>query len=85
MFKAVREYNKATEKSVFDGGIVMKKKNDLIWIISLVIIGIVTVILAGSNIIGLVLLDVTVRIIGIIDLIALPFAAFTTVKKVKKG
>lgn len=84
MFKAVREYNKATEKSVFDGGIVMKK-NDLIWIISLVIIGIVTVILAGSNIIGLVLLDVTVRIIGIIDLIALPFAAFTTVKKVKKG
>lgn len=70
---------------MFDGGIVMKKKNDLIWIISLVIIGIATVILAGSNIIGLVLPDVTVRIIGIIDLIALPFAAFTTVKKVKKG
>lgn len=70
---------------MFDGGIVMKKKKDLIWIISLVIIGIATVILAGSNIIGLVLPDVTVRIIGIIDLIALPFAAFTTVKKVKKA
>lgn len=70
---------------MFNGGIVMKKKNDLIWIISLVIIGIATVILAGSNIIGLVLPDVTVRIIGIIDLIALPFAAFTTVKKVKKA
>ena len=63
----------------------MKKKNDFIWSISLVIIGIATVILAGSNIIGLVLPDVTVRIIGIIDLIALPFAAFTTVKKVKRG
>lgn len=63
----------------------MNKKNDLIWIISLVIIGIATVILVGSNIIGLMLSDVTIRIIGIIDLIALPFAAFTTVKKMKKG
>ncbi len=66
-------------------GIVMNKKNDLIWIISLVIIGIATVILAGSNIIGLMLSDAIVRVIGIIDLIALPFAAFTTVKKMKKG
>ena len=50
-------------------GIVMNKKNDLIWIISLVIIGIATVILAGSNIIGLMLSDAIVRVIGIIDLI----------------
>lgn len=63
----------------------MKKKNDLICSISLVIIGIATVILAGSNILGLMLPDAIVRVIGIIDLIALPFVAFTTVKKVKKG
>lgn len=63
----------------------MKKKNDLIWSISLVIIGITSVILAGSNVIGLMLPDIIVRLIGIIDLIALPVVAFTTVKKVKKG
>lgn len=60
-------------------------KNDLMWSISLVIIGIATVILAGSNIIGLTLPDAAVRVLGIIDLIALPFLVFTTVKKAKKG
>ena len=63
----------------------MKKKNDFIWSISLVIIGIASVVLLGSNMIGLMLPDVIVRVIGIIDLIALPFAAFTTVKKLKRG
>lgn len=63
----------------------MKKKNDLLWAVSLVIVGIATVILVGSNIIGLMLPDVTVRVIGIIDLAALPFVAFSTVKKVKKS
>lgn len=63
----------------------MKKKNDFIWSISLLTIGIASVILFGSNIIGLMLPDAVVRVIGIIDLIALPFAAFTTVKKLKRG
>ena len=62
----------------------MKNKNDLLWSISLMIISIATIILAGSNIIGLALSDVVVRIIGIVDLIALPFLAYTTIKKVKK-
>ena len=63
----------------------MKKKNDFIWSISLLTIGIASVILFGSNVIGLMLPDAIVRVIGIIDLIALPFAAFTTVKKLKRG
>lgn len=62
----------------------MKKKNDLIWGLSLMIIGIATIILAGSNIIGIELPDIAVRIIGIIDLIALPVLAYTTIKKIKK-
>lgn len=62
----------------------MKNKNDLIWGISLIVIGITTLVLAGSNIIGLTLPDAVVRILGIIDLIALPFLAYTTVKKAKK-
>jgi hypothetical protein len=62
----------------------MKKKNDLVWSISLILIGLVTIILAGSNIVGIELPDAAVRILGIVDLIALPFLAYSTVKKVKK-
>lgn len=62
----------------------MKKKNDLMWSISLMLIGLATIILAGSNIVGIELPDVVVRILGIIDLIALPFLAYSTVKKVKR-
>lgn len=62
----------------------MKKKNDLIWGFSLIIIGAATVILAGSNVIGLKLPDIAVRIIGIVDLVALPVLAYTSVRKVRK-
>lgn len=62
----------------------MKNKNDLMWGFSLMIIGIATIILSGSNIIGIELPDIAVRIIGLVDLIALPVLAYTTVKKIKK-
>ncbi len=62
----------------------MKKANDLIWSISLIIIGIATIILAGSNIIGIGLPVIMTRILGIADLIALPFLVYSTVKKAKK-
>ncbi len=62
----------------------MKKANDLIWGISLIIIGIATIILAGSNIIGIELPVIMTRILGIADLIALPFLVYSTVKKAKK-
>lgn len=62
----------------------MKTKNDYIWSISLMVIGIATFILAGSNIIGFKLPDIAIRVLGIVDLIALPFLAYSTVKKVKK-
>ena len=62
----------------------MKKRNDLLWSISLLIIGIATIILTGLNIIGIDVPDIVVRIIGVIDLLALPVLAYTTVKKFKK-
>ncbi len=62
----------------------MKKANDLIWGISLIMIGITTIILAGSNIIEIELPVVMTRILGIADLIALPFLVYSTVKKAKK-
>lgn len=64
----------------------MKTKYDLIWSVSLIIIGIATLILAGSRITGIELSDTVVRILGIIDLISLPFLVFTSIKKfVKKA
>lgn len=62
----------------------MKKKNDLVWSISLLVVGLASLILAGTNIVGIELPDVAVRMLGVVDLIALPFLAYSTVKKVKK-
>ncbi len=63
----------------------MKKKNDLVWSFSLLIVGVATVILAGSNVIGIELPDVATRIIGIMDLVVLPLLAYSTVKRIEKG
>lgn len=62
----------------------MKKRNDLLWSISLLVIGLAAIILTGLNIIGIDVPDIVVRIIGVIDLLALPVLAYTTVKKFKK-
>ena len=62
----------------------MKNRNDLLWSISLLVIGLATIILTGLNIIGIDVPDIVVRIIGVIDLLALPVLAYTTVKKIKK-
>lgn len=62
----------------------MKKRNDLLWSISLLVIGLATIILTGLNISGIDVPDIVVRIIGVIDLLALPVLAYTTVKKFKK-
>ena len=46
-------------------------------------IGIATFIIAVTNIIGVQLPDIVIRLLGIIELIALPVLVFTTIKKVK--
>jgi len=63
----------------------MKTKNDLMWSLSLLLIGVATVILAGSNIIGIELPDVAKKIICIVDLVALPALVYSTIKRVKNG
>ena len=50
----------------------------------MLVIGLATIILTGLNIIGIDVPDIVVRIIGVIDLLALPVLAYTTVKKFKK-
>ena len=60
------------------------KKVDLFWSLSLLMIGVCTIVLAGSGIIGIELDDVLTRVLGIVDLLCLPVLAFTTIKKIKK-
>ncbi len=59
------------------------KKINLFWSFSLIVIGVCSIILGGSNLLSIKMPDLAVRIIGIIDLIALPILAYTTVKKAK--
>lgn len=59
----------------------MKKSKVLIvWSISLMVIAGLTLVTSITHIIGISLSDTAVRIIGILDLIALPVLAFTTVR-----
>lgn len=56
---------------------------NIMWSISLIIIGIATIILVGTEIIAIELPDIAVRVLGVIDLVSLPVLAFSTVKKAK--
>ena len=59
------------------------KKINLIWGISIFVIGIITMILVGINLVETELTDIVVRICGVIDLVSLPVFVFLTVKKAK--
>ncbi len=62
----------------------MKRRIDYVWCISLIVVGIATVILNGSNIVGIDLPDWLTRSIGIIDLVAVFALIFTTIRKTTK-
>lgn len=61
------------------------KKINMLWSYSLLVIGICTVILFGSKIKNIGLADYLIRCIGIIDIIALPILAYTTIIKIKSS
>lgn len=56
------------------------KKVKIMWSISLFIIGFTTFILAGANVVELKLSDIAVRILGMMDIVALPILGFSTIK-----
>ena len=62
----------------------MKRKIDYAWCISSIVVGIATVILNGSNIVGIDLPDWLTRSMGIIDLVAVFVLIFTTIRKAIK-
>ncbi len=59
------------------------KTTNLLWALSLVTLGICTVILAGASLFRIGLPDMITRGIGLLDLVALPILAYTTVKRLK--
>ena len=59
----------------------MDKKNTRLWGLSLIIISVVTIILAVCNIAGIGLPDAAVRIMGVLDICALPVLVYTSIKK----
>ena len=63
-----------------DGKMTLKTITRL-WCIALLVISIATLIYAGSNIAGIKLPDICIRILGIVELIALPVLAYTSIKK----
>jgi len=57
-----------------------KNKKNLMWSISLTVIGVSAIILNGSNLLNIELSDNVTRIFGIAELIALPFLIYSSVK-----
>ena len=60
------------------------KKLRKLWGASLIVLGVLTVILAGPAVIGVSQPDALRRIIGILDLIAVAVLGYTSVKLPKK-
>lgn len=63
----------------------MKKSKILqVWGISLMVISVITLVIAITRILDIAMPDTLIRVLGIIELIALPVFAFTTVKRFKE-
>jgi len=62
-----------------------KNTLNLVWNISLIVTVIASFMLAGTELFDFDLSDTVTRILGVIDLIAIPVLAYTTVKKAKSG
>lgn len=53
----------------------------LVWSISLMLIGVSTVITAGSNLLGFQLPDLVIRVLGVVQLLSLGSLVYSSVKK----
>ena len=60
-------------------------KPSIMWSVSLLVISIVTLIIAFSNIFGIELPNVLKILLGVLDLVALPILIYTSIKSKKSG
>ena len=59
----------------------MDNKNTLLWSLSLIVITLVTLIWVISSFAGIKLPDTVIRILGILDICAIPVLVFTSIRK----
>lgn len=63
----------------------MRKSKILrVWGFSLMVISVITLVIAVTRILDISMPDTLIRVLGMIELIALPVFAFTTVKRFKE-
>ena len=60
-------------------------KLSVMWSVSLLVISIITLVIAFSNIFGIELPNVLIILLGVIDLVALPVLIYTSVKSKKSS
>lgn len=58
----------------------MEKKLRLLWSVSLLLISCITITSAGCNIFSIELPDLVKRIMGVLDLLAIPVLIFSSIK-----
>ena len=62
----------------------MNKTNTRLWGLSLIVISVIAFILAVCNMAEIELPDVVVRIMGVLDICAIPVLAYTSIKNIMK-
>lgn len=60
-----------------------KQTIEKLWSVSLMIIGISSIVLNGSNILSISLPDIVVRVLGILCIVFIPIVVYTTILKLK--
>lgn len=60
------------------------KNNNRLWAVSLIAIGVATLLLLGMHLAAGSVPDLALRLLGVIELLALPVLAFTTVRKLTR-
>lgn len=59
----------------------MSKKNTRLWCLSLIVISVITIIWTACKIMGVELSDIAIRIMGVLDICAIPILIYTSIKK----
>lgn len=60
------------------------KNNNRLWAVSMIAIGVATLLLLGMRLAAGSVPDLALRLLGVIELLALPVLAFTTVRKLTR-
>lgn len=62
----------------------MNKMNTRLWGFSLFVISVIVLIMAFCNLVEIELSDAVVRIMGVLDICAIPVLAYTSIKNIMK-